>query len=105
LAVGGAALLYWFKTGSTRQVSARHSIREIHKEQADVHWFSGAPQCSFFDDKVLISLPTSGNLFEPDSLFNPPLTQEDIQLSYNIMSTISGIVQTTVESLPKEMVA
>lgn len=106
LASAGSLLLHWFKTGSFRQQSARHVLqREIAKAQDDSHWFSGGAQCCFFDDKILISLPTSHNLFEPDSLFHPPLTEEDIQLSYSIMSILSDMTKAVIECLPKEMVA
>lgn len=95
-------IIQWFRTGSFRQQSLRHSSPAEAKAPEGAPLFSNGMQCSFFDDKILISLPARHNLFEPDSLFHPPLKDVDIALCYQMMSIISELVKSTVESLPNE---
>ncbi|MCH2546673.1 MAG: DUF3137 domain-containing protein [Alphaproteobacteria bacterium] len=49
-------------------------------------------ECSFFDDKFLITIPHPHDLFEPNSLFEPVLNHEDVNLVYELMHTVQDIV-------------
>lgn len=101
LAAAGMAIMQWFKTGRFGQISQRHGPlhASAQADTADAQLFSGGAQCCFFEDKIFISLPTKQNLFEPDSLFHPPLTAEDIKLSYAIMNNIGELVKVTLKNL------
>ncbi len=47
--------------------------------------------CSFYDDKVFISVPYDHDLFEPNSLFEPALVEEDKDLIFNLMEALAEI--------------
>ena len=50
-------------------------------------------QCAFYDDKMLVSVPYPHDLFEPDSIFDKPLNDEDMKLLYMIMTTTFTLVE------------
>lgn len=52
-------------------------------------------QCAFYGDKVLITIPYSHDLFEPNSIFEKPLHREDIDISWALMQ----VVQVAVDSV------
>ncbi len=104
MAAMAGAILSWFKTGSFRVESSRHSYSPVETNiSKDAKAFALTPQCAFFNDKLLISIPSNKNLFEPDSVFHKPLTQEDITLAFAIMGEISDISKAVVDALPKEV--
>lgn len=101
IAVAGSALVQWFRTGSFRTNSQRHNV-PLHESQVgpDARAFNEYVHCAFYEDKVLISIPYQHDLFEPDSIFHPPLREDDITLTYNLMSTVGGIAGAVVKGLP-----
>lgn len=53
----------------------------------------------FFEDKILIALPYPHDLFEPNSIFESPLSEEDIRIVYALMDILQKITQKTDEVL------
>ncbi len=105
MAVAASTLIHWFKTGSFKTLSQRHKPEKAeHTKADDAGAYNAYVQCAFYEDKFLLSIPCEQNLFEPDSVFYPPLTEEDIKLVYEMMTGIAGMAQSVVASLPKEMV-
>jgi hypothetical protein len=47
--------------------------------------------CSFNGDKTLITIPTNNDLFEPNSIFKPVFTDQDLELLSKIMNIVSQI--------------
>jgi hypothetical protein len=47
--------------------------------------------CSFYDDKVLLTVPYEHDLFEPNSIFEPTLVEEDLHLLFNVMDIVRKI--------------
>lgn len=46
------------------------------------------PQLEFFDDKLVITIPHRADMFEPNSLFEPALNNEDRDLIFALMETL-----------------
>jgi hypothetical protein len=92
----------WFKTGSFKSPASRHVQPTAETPIAgDALALNAAVHCAFYDDKVLISIPNEHDLFEPDTLFRPPLHGDDIKLAYDLMSMVKGLGKSVIGSLPK----
>jgi len=87
---------------------ARRSLQQIAYENAyeasldltkddafssDADAINKAVQAEFFDDKLVITIPTTHDLFETNSLFEPALHEEDAKLLFAMMQTINGITK------------
>lgn len=58
-------------------------------------------RAEFFADKILISLPYAHDLFEPNSIFESPLSEEDIRLVYALMDVLQKITERVDEAVCK----
>lgn len=66
--------------------------KESNKKSAsEIMAFNDDIQCSFYKDKVLITIPHNKNLFEPNSIFEPALVEEDAKILYDIMNLVKQI--------------
>jgi hypothetical protein len=102
LAAGAEILLHWFKTGSFRVQSTRPEMQLNGSAlPADAKRLSRCLHCAFYEDKVLITIPYRHNLFEPDSIFQPPLHADDIKLTYELMTAVNGMAGAVLKTLPK----
>lgn len=90
----------------THEIDA-HSVNYEHIYDKDkfadivsdsIHALNKCVECSFYDDKLLITIPHRMDLFEPNSLFEPALNAEDIKLVYELMRTIEDIVDIVVKA-------
>lgn len=94
----------WLKTGRFAVKSTRHKFTSLPADvDIDATFFAKTVQCAFYNDKILLSIPTPKNLFEPDSVFNKPLGQNDVLLVYSLMNEIHGLTGAVLKELPKEM--
>lgn len=102
IAVIAKGMMNWFKTGRFTNVATRRGLRMPEAGATpQVKAFAESMHCSFYDDKVLIMIPYRHNLFEPDSIFRPPLSEDDIHLTYDLMTMVEAIAQAAVDALPK----
>lgn len=67
----------------------------------DVSAANNGFRAEFFEDKILISLPYSHDLFEPNSIFESPLNEEDIRLVYALMDVLQKITERVDEAVCK----
>lgn len=56
-------------------------------------------RAEFFEDKILIALPYPHDLFEPNSIFESPLSEEDVRIVYALMDLLLKITLKTDEVL------
>ena len=69
-----------------------------NKSASQLQAFNDDIQCSFYKDKVLITVPHKKNLFEPNSIFEPALIEEDVKILYDIMSLVKNICDDVVKN-------
>jgi len=86
-----------FEVYSHDQIEARYllttSFMERLKELSEL--FDGAAiQCSFYDDRLLVTLKMYKNMFEPGSVYHPALSIDDIRLVLREISIIFKIIDT-----------
>ncbi len=101
LAFLGARLAVWLQTGSFRVVSTRHALALPDVIREDAKALNQCVHATFFDNKVLITIPYGHNLFEPDSLFRSPLIEQDIDMVYQLMTSIGGIIDATISLMKR----
>lgn len=95
------AMLDHIKPPSLRKSPAEKAYDEIHDTGLDLtkeNSISPAPQyinrhvqAEFYGDKVLITLPFKHDLFEPNSLFEPAIHDEDRMLLFTLMQGVEQI--------------
>jgi hypothetical protein len=85
-----------FEVYSSDQVEARYllttSFMERLLELSDV-FGEGGIQCSFYNDRLLLLIPTSKNRFEASSVFKPATFVDDINMILKEMSLIFQIIE------------
>ena len=94
-------LLLWLQTGSFQLRAVRHAAAAPFHTADDAKALNQYVHCAFFDDKIVVTVPYSHDLFQPDSLFKPPLNDEDIHMTFQLMSAISGIIDSVLSGLKK----
>lgn len=97
--------LWWEQEELIEIEASKHP--EIYKENptqgtSEVESLNNDIACSFYDDKVLLSIPHTHDLFEPNPIHQTPIKDEDIELIYNLMSTVCEITKTICENKSKE---
>jgi hypothetical protein len=50
-------------------------------------------EMEFFEDKLVLTIPCAFDLFEPNSLFESPLSEEDARFIYSLMQTLDRLTQ------------
>ncbi|MDX1975852.1 MAG: hypothetical protein SFT92_09300 [Rickettsiales bacterium] len=100
------AVCNWLYTGSVKSSQTRHdqTLRtpsHTAKQAGQGKAITGAIQCAFYNDKVLILIPYQHNLFEPDPIFKAPLSEDDIILVYTLMGLIKELAGEVVTNLSK----
>lgn len=77
----------------------------IEKTDADISYdiesLNRSVQCCFYDDKVLLTIPYKKDLFEPNSIFQPAIIEEDIHVLYNVMRLTYEIIHCLLEEKAK----
>ena len=58
-------------------------------------------QCSFYKDKVLITIPYKHDLFEPNSIFQPALIEADLHLVFAMMNAIGELCNVIADTKAK----
>lgn len=96
LAFVGSRLAVWLQTGSFRVVSTRHALAQRGALAEDAKALNQCVHATFFDNRVIITIPHSHDLFEPDSLLRAPLHAEDIETVYQVMTSIGDVVDGSV---------
>ena len=85
-----------FEVSSTDQVEARYLLTTSFMERLlklAALLGDGKLQCSFYDNKLLIMVPSSHNRFETSSIFKPSTFVEDIDTIIKEMREIFAIVE------------
>lgn len=59
-------------------------------------------RAEFFDDKILITLPYPHDLFEPNSIFEQPLNEEDIRIIYALMDVLQKLTHVADDVICEE---
>lgn len=79
----------------TKQLQARLQGKESADSEPvaitlpdGVYSINNSVQCSFYGDKVLLTIPYDNDLFEPNSVFEHAFEAEDITLTYAMMLAI-----------------
>ena len=57
-------------------------------------------QMALWEDKLMVLLPCPHNMFEPDSILNDPLHEEDLQLLYMLMALLDDLTRSIAAFLP-----
>ena len=92
-----------FAAGSTLSLMGRKSLHAHYDITDDVSMNKFEPladgkiaqalnesiECSFFRDRVLITIPYTHDFFEPNSLFEPAIHEGDLELVYSIMRVVN----------------
>lgn len=50
-------------------------------------------EASYYDDRLVITIPYQQDIFEPNSLFEPALSKQDIKLLYELMQIVKSLTQ------------
>lgn len=50
-------------------------------------------EASYYDDRLVITIPYLQDLFEPNSIFEPALKEHDTKLLYGLMQTVKSLTQ------------
>ena len=78
-------------------------LHKVYKEDprygvSDMESLNNDVACSFYDDKVLLTIPHINDLFEPNPINEVPIIGEDIELIYHLMKTIHEITNIIIEN-------
>ncbi len=81
--------------------------KQLMLKDLDIYYgaegINGGVQCSFYDNKMQVSIPYHHDLFEPNSIFEPAMHEEDVRLVYNIMHMLGQVIR-AVEKAKQEPV-
>jgi hypothetical protein len=54
-------------------------------------------ELAFFEDKLMIKMPYDKNLFQPNSIYQKPIIEEDLEIIYDLIESVKMITEYTVE--------
>lgn len=77
-----------------KHTAVYQSVGAVSAEELE-HLNEGV-ECNFYKDKILLTIPYVHDLFEPNSLFEPALIEEDTELVYHIMQAVKTVTEKVV---------
>ncbi len=76
--------------------ASRPKLYDVDEESAlsdALYSINNAVQCSFYEDKIQITIPYQEDLFEPPSLFARPLEREELFTIFCLMHVLSDLIK------------
>ncbi|PIR39470.1 MAG: hypothetical protein COV35_02860 [Alphaproteobacteria bacterium CG11_big_fil_rev_8_21_14_0_20_39_49] len=95
--------LWWEKVVDEVSEVKTAKLSDIYKEDplygtSEMESLNNDIACSFYGDKVLLTIRHPHDLFEPNPINEDPIIDEDIELMYHLMSAVCEITNVILEN-------
>ena len=91
LTILGNAITSFSRTAKSGYLDSVFDPTKINEASDDVKAANCSIQCAAYDDKFLITIPYSHDLFEVNSLFEKPIIDEDRDLVFKLINAVNTI--------------